>query len=326
MNPSRQAKIHPKLSQNQGDKPSAQNQNENIDEPKGDRENRVFKYKNGSQTLNFEFISDKRVKCATCGNQFKNILRHLQQSKCEISNIDDLGEKFKEFTKDDERRRRAVAKAKQRENNKQKVQENEKRRKADSRAHQREVDHQKVLDEQKKFQAKSIGKKREVDEQQVKVAQNRWKAKSRGNQRDADGQQVKDAQNRWKEKSMGKQRAVDGQQVKDAQNKRKEKSMSKQREVDKQQVKDAQNRRKKLSRNKRKLEDPKGLSRYEIEAQEKKRRLWSAGDRLHEFKEATQYNAIFICSCCHRRLFHSSVELITQKLKEISMRGKWGTS
>ena len=62
------------------------------------------------------------------------------------------------------------------------------------------------------------------------------------------------------------------------------------------------------------MENPKGLSQYEIEAQKKKRRLWRAEDRLREFKEATKYNAIFICSCCHRRLFHSNVEIITQKL------------
>ena len=37
---------------------------------------------------------------------------------------------------------------------------------------------------------------------------------------------------------------------------------------------------------------------------------------MREFKEATKYNAIFICSCCHRRLFHSSVDIITQKLKD----------
>ena len=77
-----------------------------------------------------------------------------------------------------------------------------------------------------------------------------------------------------------------------------------------------QNKRKRLSRNKRKLEDPKGLSEYEIKAQKKKRRLWKAEDRLREFKEATKYNAIFICSCCLRRLFHSNVEVITQRLKD----------
>ena len=64
------------------------------------------------------------------------------------------------------------------------------------------------------------------------------------------------------------------------------------------------------------MEDPKGLSSYEKEAQNKRRRLWKAEDRLKEFKEATKYNAIFICSCCHRRLFHSNVEIITQKLKD----------
>ena len=92
--------------------------------------------------------------------------------------------------------------------------------------------------------------------------------------------------------------------------------MAKKREDDGFQVKVDQNRREKLSRNKRKLSDPNGLAKYENEAQKKKRKLWRAKDRLMDFKEATKYNAIFICSCCHRRLFHSNVEIITLKLKD----------
>ena len=49
--------------------------------------------------------------------------------------------------------------------------------------------------------------------------------------------------------------------------------------------------------------------------QKKRRKLCSAQDRLKEFKEATKYNAIFICSCCHRRLFNSNVEIITENIK-----------
>ena len=110
----------------------------------------------------------------------------------------------------------------------------------------------------------------------------------------------------------------------DDQRKWKARSDAKQREDDEQGVKDDQNKRKKLSRNKRKMKDPKGLSNIENEAQKKKRRSWKARDRLREFKEATKYNAIFICSCCHRRLFHSSVEVISQKPKDNINERKFG--
>ena len=81
-------------------------------------------------------------------------------------------------------------------------------------------------------------------------------------------------------------------------------------------VKDYQNKRAKLSRKKRKLIDPIAVSNYQKEFKKKKRKLWSQEDRLRAFKEATKYNAIFICSCCHRRLFQHNVQLITQKLKD----------
>ena len=149
---------------------------------------------------------------------------------------------------------------------------------------------------------------------------------SRKKQREAENQKVLDDQKKWKGKSVAKQREADLQKVKDEQIKAKAKSRSNLRETDNQKVKDDQNRWKRLSRNKRKLEDPKGLSKYEIEVQKKKRRLWSAEDRLREFREATKYNAIFICSCCHRRLFEANVQVITQKLKDNINARKWVSS
>ena len=52
----------------------------NPDPKKGDteryqqyNENKVFKYKQESNVLNFQFVTDKRVKCPTCQKEFKNI-------------------------------------------------------------------------------------------------------------------------------------------------------------------------------------------------------------------------------------------------------------
>ena len=49
--------------------------------------------------------------------------------------------------------------------------------------------------------------------------------------------------------------------------------------------------------------------------QGKHRRVMNAIDRLCEFKKATMYNAIFICICCHQRMFQSNVRLYTKQLK-----------
>ena len=46
----------------------------------------IFKYNLDGKVLDFEFMSNKRVKCPRCGQNFKNILRHLQVSRCKISN------------------------------------------------------------------------------------------------------------------------------------------------------------------------------------------------------------------------------------------------
>ena len=71
----------------------------NMENLKQDNEAKAFQYKQDGNILNFQFVSDKRVKCPTCRNEFKNILRHLQQSGCHISNLVDFSERFKQFTK-----------------------------------------------------------------------------------------------------------------------------------------------------------------------------------------------------------------------------------
>ena len=109
------AKLNKEQHNCNNNKPSAQNirQNQDIGGSEQQKELRVFKYKQGEMILNFEFKSDKRVKCSICRNEFKNILHHMQRSKCRISGADDFCEKFKEFTKDDARKQAAIKRAKQ---------------------------------------------------------------------------------------------------------------------------------------------------------------------------------------------------------------------
>ena len=94
--------------------------------------------------------------------------------------------------------------------------------------------------------------------------------------------------------------------------------------MDEEKVKKNQNIRRKLSRNKRKLEEPAKLSELEGLAQRKKKNKWSEKDRLREFRHDTKYSCIFICNCCHRRLFHENVEAITEKLVDDFNKAKDG--
>ena len=65
------------------------------------------------------------------------------------------------------------------------------------------------------------------------------------------------------------------------------------RQEDEQKVKDHQNKRQKIHRS-----------------------VTNKSDRLRQFREATMYNAIFICTCCQQRMFNSNVRLYTDELKE----------
>ena len=129
-------------------------------------------------------------------------------------------------------------------------------------------------------------------------------------------EEIKENQRKRKQKSRLKQTEQNPQMVKDDQNRWREKSDAIKRDNDNEAFKECQNKRAKLSRKKRKLVDPLAFSNYEKEVKKKRRKLWNGKDRLREFKEATKYNAIFICSCCHRRLFQHNVQVITQKLKD----------
>ena len=66
---------------------------------------------------------------------------------------------------------------------------------------------------------------------------------------------------------------------------------------------------------KRKDEDYEKMKHNQNIWQRKHRKVENACDRLREFKEASMYNAVFICTCCHQRMFKSNVRIFTDGLK-----------
>ena len=145
-----------------------------------------FTYEDNGKDLNFTFKGRKVVKCGKCQKEFKNILRHLQKSKCALFNENDFKSKFNSYMKTN-----FSSEIKQYQNEKMKK----------SCAKSREHSYLKAKEDQKRWQQKSREKKRNHDYSKVKADQNRYKQKSLLRKREEDLARVKADQNRLKQKS-----------------------------------------------------------------------------------------------------------------------------
>ena len=141
------------------------------------------------------------------------------------------------------------------------------------------------------------------------------KTASRIKARQIDNDEVKRNQVQEKARLMKKARHVDNENVKKKQVKATARFRKKARLADNEIVKEQQRVMSRLSRCKKKLTDPKKLQQDEMERQRKHRKVETRSDRLREFREATKYNAIFLCICCQQRMFESNVRLYTDKLR-----------
>ena len=62
------------------------------------------------------------------------------------------------------------------------------------------------------------------------------------------------------------------------------------------------------------IKNPEKVRLEQNRRQQKHREVNSKSDRLKEFREATKYTAVFICTCCQQRTFHSNVQLFSAEL------------
>ena len=126
---------------------------ENPEVPDQHFKKKTFKHLQDGKILDFQFVSEKRVKCPKCKKEYKNILRHLQKSSCRIADLDDLIEKFKD--------------------------------------HKKVHFQQEIKDEQRHWKANSRAKQPKTASSPKELAdQNRWKQKSRENQREVNNRKV----------------------------------------------------------------------------------------------------------------------------------------
>ena len=161
----------------------------------------------------------------------------------------------------------------------------------------------------------SIKKKRAEDNDKVKEQQRIRQEECRIKKRKQDNVKVKEQQRIHQEESMLKKRAEDNAKVKEQQRKHQEESMTKKRAQDNEKVKGDQIKRSRLCLSKKRLENPEKVLEDQNARQQKHREVKNKSDRLKEFREATKHAAVFICTCCQQRMFHSNVQLYTDVLK-----------
>ena len=63
-------------------------------------------------------------------------------------------------------------------------------------------------------------------------------------------------------------------------------------------------------------QDPKGFQEKINERKTKSVNSLSADQRILRFRNKVRYGPIFVCSCCHQKLFQNQVEEYTDKLKQ----------
>ena len=214
-------------------------------------------------------------------------------------------------------KRKAISDANLRISDNLKFKSEQAKRKAISDTNLRCTDNEKFKSEQANRKAISDANLRCTDNEKFKSKQSKRKATSDANLRSTDNETFKSEQTKRKAISNANLRSTDSEKFKSEKAKSKANSDAHLRALDNETFKSEQAKRKRLSRNKKKDYDPRLLAARENEAQKKRKINWNEKDRLRNFMEATKYNAIFICNCCHRRLFHETVEIMTQKLRMI---------
>ena len=112
---------------------------------------------------------------------------------------------------------------------------------------------------------------------------------------------------------MLEKRADDNNKVKQQKRLCQEKISLKRRADDNAKVKEEQVRRSRLCLTKKRKANPDKEKNDQNMRRVRHREVKNKYDRLREFREATKYTAVFICTCCQQRMFHSNVQMYTER-------------
>ena len=267
------------------------------------------------------------MKCPRCKVETKYIIRHLSQNKeCKIGiNQEEFRKqllKYKKSLKDPnivrqkQRAWKAARRAKLRAENNEIVKAKNREHQAKFMARKKAIDNDGVKKQRRERKKNSRIKMRLIDNENVKRQQRESKKNSINAMRLIDNENVKRQQRERKKNSINAMRLIDNENVKKQHRERKKNSIAEMRLLDNENVKNQQNKRKFLSLCRKRDVDNKRVKLDQNNRQRSARNVNNAQDRLQKFREATKFNAIFICICCHQRMFESNVQVFNTILQE----------
>ena len=114
-----------------------------------------------------------------------------------------------------------------------------------------------------------------------------------------------------------KHKVEDPKGFRDNMNKRIKKYKEKKKAEDPKAFRDSMNKRIKKHEEKKKARDPVGFRANIAERKMKSNLNVDSQQRLRKFQNRVLYGPIFVCSCCHQKLFEHQVEIYDDKLREI---------
>ena len=310
-----------------------------------------FEYKEKGRTILFKRTIEDGLICFNCGKKYKKIIVHLRIKEACGGQIDieQFKMQYNEYRRtkllENQRARQNKYMTRNREelgNEEVKKYQNERKKRSIDKKRE-ELGNELVKKYQNERGKKCIDKKREeLGNEPIKKYQNEKKKRCVDKKRTALGNElIKKCQNETKKRCIDKKRAELGnelvrkcqneahqrcidkkrvelgpRQLKHQINERQTKSRKRRLERDAETLKVQEEGRKRLSRKRLREEDYGKVKENQNKWQTKHRLINSRQKRLKKFRENTMYNAIFVCSCCHRKLFQSNVTKITQNFRD----------
>ena len=281
----------------------------------------TFIYKSANTQIEFLISEEGLAKCYLCRKQFKGLVKHLHMTNCKRDiELDDLKAQYNIFNSEAAKRSQRLRSKKLRdaraEHCKEELNQSERDRQAKSRQNRNPEGRK---ESQVKWQAKSRLVKSEKDPEGLKESEVKRQAKARILKSEKDPEGKKESQVKWQAKSRMVKSEKDPEGLKESEGKRQAKSRIVKSEKDPEGKKESQVKWQTKSRLSRKRK-PQEIIQEKVKA----RKLATSRDRLLRFRQATIYNAIFICTCCHQRHFITNVGELTQDLRNKINTKKFG--
>ena len=265
--------------------------------------------------ITFKELENGKMICGICQTECQRLLQHL--NKCLGSKPGFNLENFKiEYDKYRARQRKRKQEDKQRKKDLDKFKADVNKRKADSEAKKKAEDLEKFKNEAKKRLAQHEAKKKAEDSVKFKNDAKKRKAQHETKKKAEDLEKFKTDAKKRKDDYEAKKKTEDLEKFKTDAKKRKDDYEAKKKAEDSEKFKNDAKKRKAQHEARKKADD---LEKFRNDARRRKATYNSnvcAEKRIAKFKKKVQFGPIFVCSCCHQKLFEHQVLQFTDKLKE----------